>query len=149
MSCRAHSVFPSLLSELPLSLIPPTPSPRAMFASRRLRVPITHLTEQITSISPWGSFRAAPLAFSGHRTRLERLWSFTSACLSLFVWLLIVSALLAALFDMGQQFVHSSRQSKASDLVVTFGTYLVVVSPARSMRRNAEELMMGAEGRRS
>ncbi|KAL8286962.1 hypothetical protein RQP46_003968 [Phenoliferia psychrophenolica] len=39
---------------------------------------------------------------------------------------LITCALLAALYDIGQQLVKSTRASKISDLIITFGTYVVI-----------------------
>ena len=50
-----------------------------------------------------------------------------------FLMILITAALLAALYDIGQQLIKSDRASKVSDVIITFGTYVVIVRLCRSV----------------
>lgn len=45
-----------------------------------------------------------------------------------FLSLLVIACLLASLYDVAQQLVGSTRASKVSDVIITFGTYVVIVS---------------------
>lgn len=62
------------------------------------------------------------------RTQPQRLWAFASGSGLTFLFLLIIAALLAALYDIAQQLIQSDRASRISDVIITFGTYVVVVS---------------------
>lgn len=46
------------------------------------------------------------------------------------LFLLIFVALLASLVDFGHSIIYSDRSSKASDLIIGFGSYVAVVSPS-------------------
>jgi hypothetical protein len=55
-----------------------------------------------------------------------------------FLLVLIVCVLLMALSDIAQQLIESNRASKVSDVVITFGTYVMVVSGRREGREGPE-----------
>jgi hypothetical protein len=97
---------------------------------RRIHQPIATVKDGLSSLSPFPLHQYPPqrLALSRSRTRLQRFTHAINISSSLFVWIVVVCALLTALYDMAQQFIGSSRESKASDLIITFGTYLLVVS---------------------
>jgi len=101
-----------------------------MAIHRRIHQPIATVKDGLSSLSPFPlpSYPPQRLALSRSRTRLQRVSAALSISSSLVLWFLIVCALLAALYDMAQQFVGSSRESKVSDLIITFGTYVLVVS---------------------
>ena len=48
---------------------------------------------------------------------------------------MIVTALLAALYDIARQIIASDRESKVkvADVIITFGTYVVIVCTLLSM----------------
>ena len=61
------------------------------------------------------------------------VWQLTSLASRVFLCLLvlfILSALLAALYDVSQQLINSNRSSKIADVAITFGTYFVIVRRA-------------------
>lgn len=113
---------------------------------RRIHQPISTVKSGLSSLSPFplprpdSQYPPQRLALSRSRTRLQRFSSAVLISSSLFLWVLIVCALLTALYDMAQQFIGSTRESKASDLIITFGTYLLVVSKRLKLGQRGAEL---------
>lgn len=59
---------------------------------------------------------------------LRTIWAVLRQIALGLLLLLITAALLASLFDIALQLLRSNRASKISDTIITFGTYVVVVS---------------------
>jgi threonine/homoserine/homoserine lactone efflux protein len=81
-------------------------------------------------------FYAYPLPHSHTPGASSRLASIAYNCLFVVLVLFIVTALLAALFDIARQLIESSRASRVSDVAITFGTYVVIVRPLLSPDRS-------------
>lgn len=65
---------------------------------------------------------------------LHTIWAVLRQIALGFLVLLIAAALLASLFDIALQLLRSNRASKVSDTIITFGTYVVVVSRLEGIR---------------
>ncbi|GAA5881770.1 hypothetical protein JCM1840_004825 [Sporobolomyces johnsonii] len=57
----------------------------------------------------------------------RKSWHIIRRTLQAVLVLIILVALLATLIDLAQQFIHSNRSSKISDLSITFGTYVLII----------------------
>lgn len=75
-----------------------------------------------------------------HRA-VRQLTSLASRVFLCLLILLVLAAVLAALYDVSQQLINSNRSSKIADVAVTFGTYFVIVRSSSSVEEE------GADGR--